>query len=87
MGVLSAIIIGLFVGLVAKFLMPGRDPGGFVLTVLLGMAGAVVANVLGHAMGLYRGNDTPGFIAAVIGAIVILTVYRMVSGGSAADRS
>jgi uncharacterized membrane protein YeaQ/YmgE (transglycosylase-associated protein family) len=84
MGILGSIIIGLFVGIVAKLLMPGRDPGGFFVTVLLGMAGAVVANLLGHAMGFYRPDDTPGFFAAVIGAILILAVYRMITGSTAA---
>jgi uncharacterized membrane protein YeaQ/YmgE (transglycosylase-associated protein family) len=83
MGILGSIIIGLLVGIVAKLLMPGRDPGGFIITVLLGMAGAVVANFLGHAMGFYRADDAPGFFAAVIGAIIILSVYRMIRGGAA----
>ena len=83
MGVLGSIVIGLFVGVVAKLLMPGRDPGGFIITILLGMAGAVVANLFGHAMGFYRADDTPGFFAAVIGAIAILSVYRMIRGGTA----
>ncbi|MGH7898033.1 MAG: GlsB/YeaQ/YmgE family stress response membrane protein [Candidatus Binatia bacterium] len=57
--------------------MPGRDPGGFIVTILLGIAGAIVANFLGHAMGFYQANEGPGFIAAVIGAILLLAGYRM----------
>jgi len=77
MGILGAIIIGLLVGVVAKLLMPGRDPGGFIITVLLGIGGAIVANFLGHAMGFYGADEAPGFIASVIGAILLLSIYRM----------
>ena len=77
MGILGAIVIGLLVGVVAKLLMPGRDPGGFIITVLLGIGGAIVANVLGHAMGLYGPDEAPGFIAAVVGAVLLLWAYRM----------
>jgi uncharacterized membrane protein YeaQ/YmgE (transglycosylase-associated protein family) len=76
---IGAIIIGGLAGLVAKFLMPGRDPGGFIITILLGIAGAVVATFLGQAVGLYRSGESAGFIGAVIGAIIILVIYRMVA--------
>ena len=76
------IVIGLIVGVVAKFLMPGRDPGGFIITALLGIVGSVVANYLGHAMGWYSANDGAGFIASVIGAMILLGIYRLATGRS-----
>jgi uncharacterized membrane protein YeaQ/YmgE (transglycosylase-associated protein family) len=80
MGLIVTIIIGFFVGLIAKFLMPGRDPGGFIITILLGIGGALVANFLGRALGLYSTNEAAGFIASVIGAMVLLAIYRAFSG-------
>jgi uncharacterized membrane protein YeaQ/YmgE (transglycosylase-associated protein family) len=80
MSIIWAIIIGFIVGLVAKFLMPGRDPGGFIVTTLLGIVGALVATFLGQAMGIYAAGQSAGFIGAVIGAIVVLFVYHMVRG-------
>ncbi len=80
MSIIWAIIIGFIVGLVAKFLMPGRDPGGFIVTTLLGIVGALVATFLGQAMGIYGAGQSAGFIGAVIGAIVVLFVYHMVRG-------
>lgn len=77
MDILVTIIIGFFVGIVAKLLMPGRDPGGFIITTLLGIAGAFVARYLGAAMGWYDENDAAGFIASVIGAILLLGLYRL----------
>ena len=76
---IGAIIIGGLAGLVAKFLMPGRDPGGFIITILLGIGGAMVATWLGQAVGWYRTGDSAGFIGAVIGAVIILFIYRMVA--------
>jgi uncharacterized membrane protein YeaQ/YmgE (transglycosylase-associated protein family) len=81
MSIIWAIIIGFIVGLVAKFLMPGRDPGGFIITALLGIVGAVVATFLGQAMGLYAAGQSAGFIGAVIGAIVVLFIYNLVVRG------
>ena len=78
MTIIWAIIIGFIVGIVAKFLMPGRDPGGFIVTTLLGIVGALVATFLGQAMGLYAAGQSAGFIGAVIGAIVVLLVYHMI---------
>lgn len=75
-----AIIIGGLAGLVAKFLMPGRDPGGFIITILLGIGGALVATWLGQAVGWYRAGEGAGFIASVVGAVIILFIYRMVAG-------
>jgi len=84
MGIIWTIIIGLLAGIVAKFLMPGRDPGGFIVTILLGIAGAFVATYLGQAIGWYHAGEGAGFIGAVIGAVIILIVYRLIKGRSAA---
>jgi uncharacterized membrane protein YeaQ/YmgE (transglycosylase-associated protein family) len=78
MGILWTILIGLFAGLLAKMIMPGKDPGGFVVTILLGIAGAVVANFLGRAVGWYQGDRGAGLIASTLGAILILWIYRLV---------
>ena len=80
MTIIWAIIIGFIVGLVAKFLMPGRDPGGFIITTLLGIVGALVATFLGQALGIYGAGQSAGFIGAVIGAIVVLLVYHLIRG-------
>lgn len=76
---IGAIIIGGLAGLVAKFLTPGRDPGGFIITILLGIAGAMVATFLGQALGWYRPGESAGFIGAVVGAVIILLIYRLVA--------
>jgi uncharacterized membrane protein YeaQ/YmgE (transglycosylase-associated protein family) len=80
MEILWTLLIGLIVGIIAKLLMPGKDPGGFIITALLGIAGAFVAQFLGRAAGWYRQDEPAGFIAAVVGAIVLLALYRMVAG-------
>ena len=80
MGILGWIVFGLIVGAIAKLLMPGRDPGGFIVTTLLGIVGALVATFLGQAMGLYAAGQSAGFIGAVIGAIVVLFVYNLIRG-------
>jgi uncharacterized membrane protein YeaQ/YmgE (transglycosylase-associated protein family) len=77
------LIIGLLVGVVAKLLMPGKDPGGFIITILLGIAGSFVASVLGRGLGLYREGSGPGFIASVLGAILLLVVYRFIRRSTA----
>jgi uncharacterized membrane protein YeaQ/YmgE (transglycosylase-associated protein family) len=80
MHILWALIIGLVVGAIAKLLMPGRDPGGVVITMLLGVAGSILAGFLGRAFGLYRSGDVaPGVIASVIGAMILLAIYRAVA--------
>jgi uncharacterized membrane protein YeaQ/YmgE (transglycosylase-associated protein family) len=79
LGVLGWIIFGLIVGVIAKLLMPGRDPGGMILTILLGVAGALVGGFLGRAIGLYGPNDAAGIIMSVLGAIVLLFAYRKLS--------
>ena len=77
MGIIGALIIGLFIGIIAKFLMPGKDPGGFFVTALIGIAGSMVAHFLGGAMGMYQPNEPAGFFASVVGAMVLLGVYRV----------
>jgi uncharacterized membrane protein YeaQ/YmgE (transglycosylase-associated protein family) len=79
MSVIGWIIFGLIVGIIAKFLMPGRDPGGFIITTLLGIAGALVGGFLGGLLGLYGEGDPVGYIMAVLGSIVLLLIYRMAS--------
>lgn len=74
-----AIIIGGIAGAVAKFLMPGRDPGGIIITILLGIAGALVATWLGQQLGWYRGGEGAGFIGSVVGAVIILFIYRLIA--------
>jgi uncharacterized membrane protein YeaQ/YmgE (transglycosylase-associated protein family) len=71
------LFIGLIVGALAKLIMPGRDPGGIIITILLGIAGALVAGFLGRALGWYRPGESAGFIASLIGAILLLAIYRM----------
>jgi uncharacterized membrane protein YeaQ/YmgE (transglycosylase-associated protein family) len=78
MSILWTLIVGLVVGFVAKLLMPGRDPGGFIITMLLGVAGSFLASYGGRAMGLYRTGEAPGFIMSVLGAIVLLAIYRVI---------
>ena len=77
MGILSWILFGLVVGVIAKLLMPGRDPGGFIVTILLGVAGALVGGFVGRALGFYGENEGAGWIMSILGAIVLLALYRM----------
>ena len=77
MGILSWILFGLVVGVIAKLLMPGRDPGGFIVTILLGIAGALIGGFIGRAMGLYQTNEGAGWLMSILGAIVLLAIYRM----------
>jgi uncharacterized membrane protein YeaQ/YmgE (transglycosylase-associated protein family) len=79
MGILSWILFGLVVGVIAKLLMPGRDPGGFIITILLGVAGALVGGFAGRAMGLYGENEGAGWLMSILGAIVLLALYRMMA--------
>jgi uncharacterized membrane protein YeaQ/YmgE (transglycosylase-associated protein family) len=76
--VLVWIVLGLLAGGIAKLLMPGKDPGGCLVTILLGIAGALVAGFLGQAVGWYDQNEGAGFIAAIVGAFLILLIYRLV---------
>jgi uncharacterized membrane protein YeaQ/YmgE (transglycosylase-associated protein family) len=77
-GILGWIVIGGIAGGIAKLLMPGRDPGGCIITILLGIAGALLAGYLGKAIGWYGEGEGAGFIAAIVGAFVILLIYRLV---------
>lgn len=80
MGVLGAIIIGFIAGIIAKLVTPGDPkPRGFILTTVLGIVGAVLATFLGQAIGLYRSGETAGFIGAIIGAVIILLVWRQLA--------
>ena len=76
MSILGWIVFGLIVGIVAKLLMPGRDPGGFVITAVIGIVGALLGGFLGRVLGLYREGDPVGFVMAVIGSIILLWIYR-----------
>jgi uncharacterized membrane protein YeaQ/YmgE (transglycosylase-associated protein family) len=78
MHLLWTIIIGLVVGAVAKLIMPGKDPGGFIITILLGIAGAFVGTWLGGVLGLYKEGESAGFIVSVIGALILLGIYHLV---------
>jgi uncharacterized membrane protein YeaQ/YmgE (transglycosylase-associated protein family) len=79
MSILWTVVIGLVAGVIAKFLMPGRDPGGFIVTILLGIAGAFVASVLGQSLGWYGPGEGAGLVGAVVGAVLVLVVYRLVA--------
>jgi uncharacterized membrane protein YeaQ/YmgE (transglycosylase-associated protein family) len=79
-GVIGWIVIGGLAGALAKLLMPGRDPGGCIITVLLGIAGALLAGWIGHSIGWYNTSEGAGFVAAVVGAFLILLVYRLIVG-------
>ena len=73
----SLILFGLVVGVIAKLLMPGRDPGGFIITILLGIAGAVLGGYVGRLLGFYGPNEGAGFFMALLGAVILLALYRM----------
>ena len=77
LGFLWSIIVGFVAGTLAKFIMPGRQPGGIIVTIVLGIAGSVVATWLGRTLGWYHGNQEARFIGSVVGAVIILAVYRM----------
>jgi uncharacterized membrane protein YeaQ/YmgE (transglycosylase-associated protein family) len=77
MNILVTILIGFVIGIIAKFLMPGRDPGGFIITTLLGIAGAFVAGYIGRAAGWYAPGEPVSFLASVVGAIILLALYRL----------
>jgi uncharacterized membrane protein YeaQ/YmgE (transglycosylase-associated protein family) len=79
MDLIWMLLIGLIVGAVAKFLMPGNDPGGIIVTMLIGIAGALTAGFLGRALGWYSEGEPAGFIASVVGAILLLVIYRLIT--------
>jgi uncharacterized membrane protein YeaQ/YmgE (transglycosylase-associated protein family) len=74
---LITLIVGLIVGALAKLIMPGKDPGGVLVTMLLGIAGAFIAGALGHSLGWYAIGDGPGLLASVLGAVILLGIYRL----------
>ena len=81
MGIIIALVIGLVAGALAKLIMPGRDPGGIVITMVLGVVGSLVAYLLGSAVGWYdRSGEGPGIIASTIGALIVLAIYRAFVG-------
>ena len=80
MGILGWILFGLIIGALAKLVMPGRDPGGIIVTMLLGIAGAVLGGFVGRALGFYGEGEPAGWIMSFIGAVVLLVIYRMVVG-------
>ena len=80
MGILAWILFGLIVGALAKLVMPGRDPGGIIVTMLLGIAGAVLGGFIGRALGFYGEGEPAGFLMAFLGAMTLLILYRMMGG-------
>lgn len=79
MGILSWIVFGLVVGIIAKLVTPGRDPGGFVVTMLLGIAGALLGGFIGRAMGFYGPMESAGWLMSIGGAILLLVIYRVIA--------
>jgi uncharacterized membrane protein YeaQ/YmgE (transglycosylase-associated protein family) len=80
MGVIGWIVFGLIVGAIAKLVMPGRDPGGIIVTMLIGIAGALIGGFLGRALGWYQANEPAGFLMSLVGAVLLLFLYRQVVG-------
>ncbi|MGE5409446.1 MAG: GlsB/YeaQ/YmgE family stress response membrane protein [Clostridiales bacterium] len=80
MSILWSIIIGGIAGAIAKLLMPGKDPGGFIITIALGIVGAILATFLGRAVGWYHEGQSAGLIGAIVGAVIILAIYRLIVG-------
>jgi len=80
MHIIWMLIIGLVVGALAKLIMPGKDPGGMIVTMVIGIAGALVAGFLGRSLGWYREGESTGFTASIIGAVVLLLAYRLIAG-------
>ena len=81
-GILGWILFGLIVGVIAKLIMPGRDPGGIIVTMLLGIVGAVLGGFLGRALGFYGPQQAAGWLMSIVGAIVVLMLYRVLVGRS-----
>jgi uncharacterized membrane protein YeaQ/YmgE (transglycosylase-associated protein family) len=78
-GFIGWIVFGLIIGIIAKLLMPGRDPGGFIVTILLGIAGALLGGFVGRALGFYAPGEPAGFFMALLGSILLLVLYRMLA--------
>jgi uncharacterized membrane protein YeaQ/YmgE (transglycosylase-associated protein family) len=83
---LGAIIVGLIVGAIAKLLMPGRDPGGWIVTILLGIGGAWLAHGIGVQAGWYRADEPAGLISSIVGSVILLAIYRAVVGRKTLSR-
>lgn len=83
MGVIGWIVFGLVVGVIAKLLMPGRDPGGFIITILLGIVGALLGGFLGRALGWYAPNQPAGYLMSIVGAMLVLFLGRKMGMGGA----
>ena len=81
MHVIMFLIFGLIVGAIARLIVPGREPGGWIVSMLLGVAGAFLGGFIGRAVGLYRAGETPGFIMALLGAIVVVAIYHAATAG------
>ena len=79
MGILAWILFGLVIGVIAKLLMPGRDPGGFIVMILLGIAGAMLGGFAGQAMGFYTEGEPAGWLMSILGAVILLALYRMMT--------
>jgi uncharacterized membrane protein YeaQ/YmgE (transglycosylase-associated protein family) len=79
MAILSWIVFGIVIGFIAKLLMPGRDPGGFIVTMLLGIAGALVGGFIGRAMGFYGPDQSAGWLMSILGAVLLLALYRVLA--------
>lgn len=77
---LWTLLVGLIVGAIAKLLMPGKDPGGFIITMILGVAGAFIAHYIGQGLDWFKEGEPAGFIASVTGAVILLAIYRAVTG-------
>jgi uncharacterized membrane protein YeaQ/YmgE (transglycosylase-associated protein family) len=80
MNIIALIISGLIIGVVAKLLMPGRDPGGFIITILLGIAGMFLGGFIGRALGLYKTGEPAGWIVSILGALILLAAYHLMFG-------
>ena len=80
MGILGWILFGLVAGVIAKLIMPGKDPGGFIVTILLGIAGALLGGFIGRALGFYGEGEGAGMLMSILGAILLLAIYRMTMG-------
>lgn len=80
MGLIATLVVGLIVGAIAKLLVPGRDPGGWIITILLGIAGALVGTWLGRMLGMYQTGESAGWIASIVGAVLLLLLYRAILG-------
>lgn len=80
MSIIAMIISGLIIGVIAKLLMPGRDPGGFIITILLGIAGMFVGSYIGRALGFYKPDEPAGWIVSILGALILLAAYHLIFG-------